>query len=396
MSEINVSVIVPVFNAENYLYECLDSIRNQTLKNIEIICVDDDSADSSRRILEEYKIIDPRFIILRQKHKGAGAARNLGMSIAKGKYVCFLDSDDIFEKDMLLKMYSRAELLNLDVVVCRADRFEHDLLNRVSCDWTIRDYLLPTKTVFSSQDIKKDFFVAFVWWPWDKLYKREHVHKAHLRFQEIRTTNDLYFVCGAVLLASRISYIDDILVHQRIGVKTSLSVTREKSWDCFFIALIELRKLLREHLLYKRFEQDFINYCLSFSLWHLTTLSGQSYCKLYEKLHNQWYESLDVASKTADYFYNPDEYKMLQNILSQDLISHLLWRIQETNAENSKLRDQKDKIDTELTFLRNSRTYKIGLLITYIPRNLKKVIINIHRSGFSNTMRKIRSKLMKG
>ena len=93
MEDILVSVIVPVYNVENYLRQCLDSITGQTLKNIEVICVDDSSTDSSKQILEEYAEKDERVKVITQPNKGAGAARNNGLSVAKGKYLSFLDSD---------------------------------------------------------------------------------------------------------------------------------------------------------------------------------------------------------------------------------------------------------------------------------------------------------------
>ena len=92
-----VSVIIPVYNVEPYLKQCMDSVVGQTLKDIEIICVDDGSTDGSLDILKEYATEDSRIQIIEQKNAGAGAARNNGMRHATGKYLSFLDSDDFFE-----------------------------------------------------------------------------------------------------------------------------------------------------------------------------------------------------------------------------------------------------------------------------------------------------------
>ena len=94
-----VSVIIPVYNVEDYLRQCLDSVINQTLKDIEIICVDDGSTDKSLEILHEYEKKDSRITVLTQKNQYAGVARNVGMSVATGKYFVFLDSDDFFEPE---------------------------------------------------------------------------------------------------------------------------------------------------------------------------------------------------------------------------------------------------------------------------------------------------------
>ena len=99
MNEIKVSVIIPVYNTENYLRECLDSVLAQTLREIEVICVDDGSTDNSLNILKEYQNKDTRIVVLTQENRSAGAARNYGLSIAKGKYLSFLDSDDFLIKN---------------------------------------------------------------------------------------------------------------------------------------------------------------------------------------------------------------------------------------------------------------------------------------------------------
>jgi len=107
--EIKVSIIIPVYNAEKYIREDLDSLLGQSLREIEVICVDDGSKDSSLKILEDYQRKDDRIKILKQENKGAGAARNEGMKEAKGDYLIFLDADDFFEKDMLEKSVGKME-----------------------------------------------------------------------------------------------------------------------------------------------------------------------------------------------------------------------------------------------------------------------------------------------
>ena len=123
MNEIKVSVIIPVYNTENYLRECLDSVLAQTLREIEVICVDDGSTDNSLNILKEYQNKDTRIVVLTQENRSAGAARNYGLSIAKGKYLSFLDSDDFFDKELLRKAYKNAEKNNADIVVYKFKRY---------------------------------------------------------------------------------------------------------------------------------------------------------------------------------------------------------------------------------------------------------------------------------
>ena len=118
MYNIKVSVIIPVYNVEPYLKECLNSIINQTLKDIEIICIDDCSTDNSYQILEEYSKKDNRIIILKNEKNtgGPSTARNKGIDLAKGDYLYFIDSDDYIENNFLEEMYNTAKEYNTDIV----------------------------------------------------------------------------------------------------------------------------------------------------------------------------------------------------------------------------------------------------------------------------------------
>ena len=116
---IKVSVIVPVYNVENYLVKCLDSLVHQTLKDIEIIVVNDGSPDNSQNIIDTYVKKYPKKIkAFSKKNGGQGSARNYGLKYAKGEYIAFVDSDDYVDLDMFFKMYNKAKEDNSDIVIC--------------------------------------------------------------------------------------------------------------------------------------------------------------------------------------------------------------------------------------------------------------------------------------
>ena len=119
--ETKVSVIIPVYNTEKYLRQCLDSVVNQTLRDIEIICVDDGSTDGSIEILREYEQKDSRVKVLCQKNQYAGVARNNGLNYASGEYVFFMDSDDYCCHELLERAVDRAKMVDADIVV-----FDHE------------------------------------------------------------------------------------------------------------------------------------------------------------------------------------------------------------------------------------------------------------------------------
>ena len=314
MKDILVSVIVPVYNVENYLRQCLDSITGQTLRNIEIICVDDSSTDSSGKILEEYAKKDERIKIITQPNKGAGAARNNGLSAAQGKYLSFLDSDDFFEPDMLELAYKKAEEDRADFVVFKSDQYYTEENRYAEVPWTLREKEIPPYTPFSHRQMTDNIFKVFVGWAWDKLYSREFVEKNNLLFQEQRTSNDMLFVFSAVAIAKRISIVNKVLAHQRRDAKDSLSKTRENSWYCFYDALTALRDRLKAEGIYKETEKDFINYALHAVLWNINTLAEPTKSKLIEKLKKEWFEDLGIAGKSENYFYNKKEYKQYKKL----------------------------------------------------------------------------------
>lgn len=316
-SVIQVSVIIPVYNASKYLRQCLDSVVNQTLRNIEIICVDDGSTDDSLNILKEYEAGDSRFRVLSQKNGGAGAARNCGLRLAQGEYLSILDCDDFFEPDMLEKAVNTADKYQADYVVFNSDQYhtEQDTFTEVS--WTLCKQQIPPYMPFTYRQMTDNIFKVFVGWAWDKLFRRSFVEKHNLWFQEQRTSNDMLFVFSALVTAKRIAVVDEILVHQRRGLADSLSRTRGKSWHCFYDALTALKKRLEDEDLFWELEQDYINYALHFCLWHLNSLAEPTHTLLEQRLRQEWFAALGITGKPKSYFYNWKEYVQFEIIMKK-------------------------------------------------------------------------------
>jgi hypothetical protein len=129
-----------------------------------------------------------------------------------------------------------AELSGADIVVCRSRSFNLQSLQYAPMPDSIRKDLLPQKAVFRLE-ILSEIFWAFIWWPWDKLFRREFIIQHSLSYQDLRTSNDLFFVCASMLSAEKVTILDEILIAHTINRSGSLSVTREKSWHCALDAL---------------------------------------------------------------------------------------------------------------------------------------------------------------
>ncbi|CAI1662518.1 glycosyltransferase family 2 protein [Serratia fonticola] len=330
-----VSVVMPVFNAENYIFDVIDKIRKQTLKELEIIIVDDGSTDDTKNILERIAAEDNRVILLScESNGGAGEARNVGLDYSQGEYIIFFDDDDFVDENLLEKAYLKAKAHDADVVVFRSQYYNLQTQSRMSTPWTIRSDLLPKKDVFPSTDIKLDFFSAFVWWPWDKMLKRDKIVAEGIKFQPIRTSNDLYFICAFVLLSERICILDEILIDHTVFRKTSLSNTREKSYHCAIDALEALRGLMVEREIFDARRIDFINYSTVFLEWHLNTLYGAAYFTLYDDIREYL---TGIGAKYEDFYEDRAKlfFDHLYRLSADDYLFYLSHRLQNENDELS-------------------------------------------------------------
>ena len=237
-----VSIIMPVYNTEKYLREALDSVLGQTMTDIEVLCVDDGSTDSSLEILHEYAAKDPRVTVYTQDHQFAGAARNLGIKHAAGKYLLFLDSDDIFPPDLAAKSFARAEETNADILIFGGENYYEDTGERSPQPQLCRPELCPGD-VFSASDCPNAIFFITTPGPCNKIFRREFVVEEGLEFQSTRSCNDIAFVFTAIACAKRITTLNEPLFTYRQH-SASLQHTLNRNPLAFYDAFTELHSRL--------------------------------------------------------------------------------------------------------------------------------------------------------
>ena len=299
------SIIVPVYNVENYLSQCLDSLMNQTLKEIEIICVDDHSTDRSLEILRDYQKKDSRIIVLEQPKSNAGTARNSGMKFARGRYLIFLDSDDYFMPEMLETCYRIMEMEQSDVAIFAADQLnmKDSSIRSLTCSLEL-DHC-PTKRPFCADDMPQYIFNSFQNWPWNKAFRRNFIIDNHILFQEIPRTNDMAFVCTALVLALKISIIEETFVVYRTGTETSLQSTNESSPISFWEAYKETKKRLITHNLYEQYKQSFLNTVLSGTVYNLKSVkSVYAYNRILDLIVNEIEPEMRFCEYPLSYYYD--------------------------------------------------------------------------------------------
>ena len=229
---VKVSVIIPVYNVELYLRECLESVVNQTLDNYEVIVVDDGSTDTSYNIACEYKENYDFIKILRQNNLGASAARNIGVKSAKGKYIYFLDSDDYIHKDTLKKSYELCEKNNLDILTFDAESFydknykgsyfdEYDRKNKLDTQ------VLTGEDFFNKSVLSGAYRVIVMIY----FYKRSFLNTNNLFFIEGMSLEDNLYVFQTLLKAKRIQYISDKFYYRRIRSGSVMTSNRDSKKD---------------------------------------------------------------------------------------------------------------------------------------------------------------------
>ena len=212
----DISVIVPVYNTARYLHQCIDSLINQTWKDVEFIFIDDGSTDGSYEILKEYREKDERIKIIRQENMYAGVARNNGMKHANGKYIIFLDSDDYFDLTLLEKAFHCAEKNQAEIVYWW--HYLYDNRTGKILKYPFRKY----HGVFSGEMLGENMFTTLSVVPWNRLYLRSFLIRQNLEFQTIHKHNDVYFGLLTVALAERIVCLNKYLVYYRINNPESL------------------------------------------------------------------------------------------------------------------------------------------------------------------------------
>lgn len=252
-----ISVIVPVFNVEEYLEQCLESIINQTYRNLEIIIVDDGSTDNSASICDEYAFKDDRIQVIHQNNKGAANAKNMALGMATGEYLAFVDSDDYLETDAYEHMLKLLTEYQADVIQCSfRDIHEDHTRDRIMmdsfCELSMDEYLVR---------FVSDWTCSLLW---DKLYKR-HLFDG-IRFKEGRVIDDEFFTYKGILNAEKIIHDPRIVYNYRR--RSDGLMNSEKSHSQIIIDTIdygdERRKIVgqKKRKLAKVFNHGFVDLVL--------------------------------------------------------------------------------------------------------------------------------------
>ena len=253
MGNIKVSVIMPIYNDEEFLEESLDSVISQTLEDIEIICINDGSTDKSLEILKEYSKKDERITIINQKNFGPGIARNEGIKVAKGKYISFLDSDDFYiDKNSLFQMFSAAKKSDSDMISANLKIVEKgELVESLNC------INREKKCIVLPEDY------GFPWYFYRSIFKRKFLLENDIRFPHYLRGQDPIFLAE---ILTKIEYIEHIPIdfyayRYILNTKTKFNTKQKKiDYISHFIDVFRILNDLKFFKMYNEYETHLKNF----------------------------------------------------------------------------------------------------------------------------------------
>lgn len=282
-NNIKVSLIIPVYNAEDFLDESINSLLNQTLKDIELVCVNDGSKDSSLKMLEDFAKNDGRIKIINQENQGCGAARNKALDNAKGDYIYFFDPDDYLTPNALEKLYDNAISNNSDFVIFKIASFRdgepinydepgfefEKIFNDVDFD----------NFTFNYRAIKRHVLLSS-FAPWTKFYKKEFLDKYDdFRFHTKVAFDDVPFHVQSMIRAKRISYVPEFFYHYRLSNPNSVNNTASNAFDIFKI-VDYVENFLEKEGCFDEFREDFLIFKITQLSMYISSSHSEDYFKM--------------------------------------------------------------------------------------------------------------------
>ncbi|MBQ6888487.1 MAG: glycosyltransferase family 2 protein [Lachnospiraceae bacterium] len=346
--EVKVSVIIPVYNMQEYMGECINSVRRQSLHEIEIICIDDGSRDNSYDILKENAKEDKRIKIIRQQNQGVAAARNLGIREAVGKYILFMDADDMYPNERVIELlFSTAE--EKQVVIAGGQFSDIDISGQINTAYSglLQGYIFEKSGLISYQDYQFDYgYHRF-------LYNREFLLKNNIFFPEYVRYQDPPFMVKAMTMAEYFYALKEVSYCYRMDYKVI-------EWNEKRVCGL-LRGL-----------RDNLQWAGKYNL-----------CKLYEltmmRLVNEYRKV--IVEQT---FVSAKVLRILLQLHEEAITKEDKEAIRQMLLEGyEKQRSCRIEVSKEYERISTSISYRIGLAVTYIPRRVYKGIRNLFQKKYS-------------
>lgn len=239
----DISIIVPIYNAEKFIEKCIESLLNQTKKELEFILINDGSTDNTESLIKKYQ--DKRIKYFKNKNQGIGKTRNFGISKATGKYLMFIDSDDYITPNACEELYLKAKTSKAEIVVCDFYKiFDDGREEQIKLD------SFKTTSLKDNPNILIDINLA----PWNKLYKTSLIKDNNIKFVEGIKYEDAPFVAEALDKANKIAKLDKYLNYYVIHGNSETTVRDERVFD-----ILKIVNLIRKYFKHKKYMKDVVD-----------------------------------------------------------------------------------------------------------------------------------------
>lgn len=375
---VKISVVIPIYNCEEYLEESIRSILNQTFKDIEIVCVDDGSTDNSLDILNKLASDDSRLKVFSQENQGSSFARNNALRKVSGDYVYFFDADDYLVEDALEKVYANAIINDSDIVFFKYDQYRDNKF--------FKHLGLDIEEQFPNVDFNDFTFDCYDYRirafrgpfaPWFKLYKRDFLDRYSFEFPVNLNHNDVPFHVKTILKASRISFVPEYLYHYRIDNPNSISNTRLKRFKDIFSIIQIVEDFLKDENLYDEFKKEFEYFKINRIVDEMKGRPDEYFAMAKDELskidldNDLLSKNVSFKSKTVLNSNSIEEYdnKVEINRLEKEN-ERLSKNIKKLKEQNKELKTKNNKIKKQNKEIINSKSWKL----TKTFRDAKKVL----------------------
>ena len=382
---VKISILIPVYNAKDFLYDSIPSLLNQTFTDIELICVNDGSKDNSLEILNEFASKDSRVKVIDKENGGCGSARNRALDEASGEYIYFFDPDDMIENNALELAYDSAVKNDSDVVIFKANIFDK---NGISNRETFFNY---NRTIdkkdfgnLSFNHIKR-YVLKGGYAPWSKLYRKDSLDSYEdFKFNLGLAFDDVPFHVKTMLRANRISFINKFLYHYRVDNVNSVNSTSSNGFDIFKIIDIVEDILIKEKCM-DELKKEFTIFQVHHMLLYIISTNSADYYETtrqrFKKIDGSYLKDniylksyFNLVLEYEDY----DEFKpQYEKLVLENKIMRYENRINKLKKDNSKLKKENYQLEKENKNLKkinddliNSNSFKI----TKPLRKIKNVV----------------------
>ena len=370
---VEISVLIPIYNAKNFLNDSIPSLLNQTFEDFELICVNDGSKDNSLEILNDFASKDSRVKVFDKENGGCGSARNFALENATGNYIYFFDPDDAIESNALELAYDNAVRNNSDMVIFKANTFDKNGMSDKDISF---NYISLKREEYDNVpfDSIKRYALIGGFAPWSKLYKKEFLDSYDdFKFDLGIAFDDVPFHVKSILRAKRVSYINKVLYHYRVDNVNSVNSTASNGFDIFKILDI-VENILKEENQFEDLKKVFYNFKVNHILIYIISTDSSEYFKmaqeefkqidssfLGEKTYHRCRYDLVLSCETFEEFKPKYEALVLENE-----IKTYENRVKKLEKDNSKLRNENNLLRKDIKSLKketkqilNSKSWKI-------------------------------------